>query len=199
MLLDCRSLEIQQIPLASDDTRLVVCNTGLKHELASSEYNRRREECEEGVRLLARRSPGIRSLRDASLADLEGLPDPILRRCRHVVTENERTVAAADALRERDAERVGRLMFESHRSLRDDYEVSCPELDVLVESAAHIDGVFGARMTGGGFGGCTVNLIRADIYDAFVETVSSDYRQRYGRDPETYAFVAADGASELLA
>jgi galactokinase len=199
MLLDCRSLEIQQIPLADDGTRLVVCDTGVKHELAASEYNRRREECEEGVRLIAKRRPGIRSLRDASLADLDELPDTILRRCRHVITENERTVAAAEALRERNAERVGQLMFESHRSLRDEYEVSCPELDTLVESAARIDGVYGARMTGGGFGGCTVNLIRSDIYDVFLKAVSSDYKLRFGRVPETYAFVAADGASEVRA
>jgi galactokinase len=110
-----------------------------------------------------------------------------------------RTVAAAEALRERNAERVGKLMFESHRSLRDDYEVSCPELDTLVESAARIDGVYGARMTGGGFGGCTVNLIRSDIYDVFLKAVSSDYKLRFGRVPETYAFVAADGASEVRA
>ena len=201
MLLDCRSLGRQQIPIAIAGARLVVCDTGVKHELASSEYNRRREECEEGVRLLSERIEGVVSLRDIAPADLDeygcDLPDVIARRCRHVVTENERTLGAADALKHNDAAEVGRLMFDSHRSLRDDYEVSCPELDLMVTAASEIEGVYGARMTGGGFGGCTVNLIRDEVFPTFTANVSAEYEARFGTRPEIYAFVAADGASEL--
>jgi galactokinase len=200
MLLDCRSLGRQQIPLAIPGTRLVVCDTGVKHELASSEYNRRREECEEGVRLLAQKID-IRSLRDVAQTDLDefgcDLPETIARRCRHVVSENERTLCAADALKHNDPTELGRLMFDSHRSLRDDYEVSCPELDVLVDAASRVSGVYGARMTGGGFGGCTVNLISRDAFERFSEDVSGAYEERFGTRPEIYAFVAADGASEI--
>jgi galactokinase len=200
MLLDCRSLGRQQIELALPGARLVVVNTDVKHELASTEYNRRREECEEGVRLLAQKID-IRSLRDVAPADLEeygcDLPETIARRCRHVVWENERTLGAADALKTNDAREVGRLMFDSHRSLRDDYEVSCPELDVLVDAASRVEGVYGARMTGGGFGGCTVNLLRDEAYDRFCKAVTEAFSRQFGKLPEIYAFVAADGASEV--
>jgi galactokinase len=203
MLLDCRSLEREHIPLSIKGACLVVCNTRVKHELASSEYNLRREECEEGVKLLTKKKADIKSLRDVTETDLErygcDLPETMARRCRHVVTENVRTLAAADALRLGDAAEVGRLMFDSHRSLRDDYEVSCPELDNLVSAASRVDGVFGARMTGGGFGGCTVNLIRSDVYEDFIACVTREYSARFDAEPEIYAFVAADGASELAA
>ena len=201
MLLDCRSLEIKQIPLAIECSMIAVCNTGVKHRLASSEYNRRREECEEGVRLLKQKNPKIKSLRDVTVSDIDSngcdLPDEIARRCRHVVTENERTLAAADALQGGDPQTVGWLMYESHRSLRDDYEVSCPELDTLVEAASKIDGVYGARMTGGGFGGCTVNFIREESFGEFSKEISTRYAERYQNEPEIYAFMAADGASEV--
>ena len=201
MLLDCRSLERQQIPLAMDGTMIAVCDTLVKHELASSEYNLRREECEEGVVQLRKSLPEINSLRDVTSKDLEkygvALPDTIARRCRHVVTENERTLAAADALRKRDPAEVGRLMYESHRSLRDDYQVSCPELDTLVDAASQIKGVFGARMTGGGFGGCTVNLISEKSLEHFQKELRNKYAERFGKEPEIYVFEAADGASEI--
>jgi galactokinase len=201
MLLDCRSLGRRQIPIAIQGARLVVCDTGVKHELASTEYNRRREECEEGVRLLAEQIEGVRSLRDIAPADLDEygcyLPDVIARRCRHVVGENERTLCAADALKHNDAAEVGRLMFDSHRSLRDDYEVSCPELDVLVNAASKVEGVYGARMTGGGFGGCTVNLIQDEVFAEFTAAVTAEYESQFGNKPQTYAFDAAEGASEI--
>jgi galactokinase len=178
MLLDCRSLEIRQISLSIKGTRIAVCDTGVKHKLASSEYNRRREECEEGVRLLKQKMPEIESLRDVTVGDLDAngrdLPDNIARRCRHVITENERTLAAAEALQHGDPKIVGRLMYESHRSLRDDYEVSCAELDTLVDAASKIEGVYGSRMTGGGFGGCTVNLIREESFESFLKRCRPD-------------------------
>jgi galactokinase len=201
MLLDCRSLEIDYIPLILDEVAIVVIDTKVKHSLASSEYNTRREECEKGVEVLKKYLPYINSLRDVTPADLyvqgDALSDVILRRCRHVVTENDRTVAAARALREQDFEAVGKLMFESHRSLRVDYEVSCPELDTLVETAATVDGVFGSRMTGGGFGGCTVTLVRkGSVEDLRLNCVEAYFAQ-FGREPDVYTFKVASGASEL--
>src|SRR5262249_7014254 len=161
--------KITQIPFETADTITVVCNTGVKHSLASTEYNTRRKECEEGVKLLREHIPNIRALRDVSADDLEkyksSLPEVVYRRCHHVVTENARTLEAAEFLKEHKFSEAGRLMFGSHRSLRDDYEVSSVELDALVEIAENVDGVYGARMTGGGFGGCTVNLIRRVAFD----------------------------------
>ena len=201
MLLDCRSLERQQISFETEDAMTVVVNTGVKHSLASSEYNKRREECEEGVRILQKHRVEIRALRDVSIDELEEcrseLSDVVYRRCRHIITENERTLKAAEHFRKTELSEAGRLMFESHRSLRDDYEVSCPELDMLVEIAADVDGVFGARMTGGGFGGCTINQIERDAFDRFSESVSQRYAERFGKGPEIYTFKTADGASEL--
>ena len=201
MLLDCRSREIEYIPLELGDAAIVVCDTKVKHELASSAYNERRRECEEGVELMKKDLPEITALRDVSLDDflrLESkLPEPVRSRCRHVITENGRTVEAADAFSHGRLEEAGKLMFESHRSLKEDYEVSAPELDVLVDSARSVEGVYGARMTGGGFGGCTVNLLDRASIDRFRETVTKHYEARFGFEPEIYLFQAADGASEL--
>ena len=203
MLLDCRSLEVDYIPLVLDEVAIVVIDTKVKHSLASSEYNTRREECEKGVEVLKKYLPYINSLRDVTPADLyvqgDALSDVILRRCRHVVTENDRTVAAAGALREQDFAAVGKLMFESHRSLRVDYEVSCPELDTLVEAAATVDGVFGSRMTGGGFGGCTVTLVRKGSVEDLRLSCVEAYYARFAKEPEVYTFKVASGASELTA
>ena len=203
MLLDCRSLEIDYVPVANDDVSFAVIDTKVKHNLASSEYNTRRAECESGVRMLQEHIPDINSLRDVTTDVLErfgaALPDNIRKRCRHVVTENQRTLAAAEAFRQYDFARAGRFMFESHRSLRDDYEVSCAELDLLVESAEAIDGVYGARMTGGGFGGCSVNLVRNDAVKLLKEITARDYTARFGFEPDFYVFQPADGASEIAA
>jgi galactokinase len=197
LMLDCRSLEYQLLPMP-DNFRLVVCNSMVRHELASGEYNRRRADCEEGVKLLQPHLPEIRALRDVEVADLEAwkqvLPSTVYRRCRHVVTEDQRVLAAAKALQSGEAERFGNLMYESHTSLRDDYEVSCKELDLLVDLASSRAGVYGARMTGGGFGGCTVNLLRADAADSFKEHISQAYREATGIIPEIYVCEPAQGA-----
>lgn len=202
LLIDCRSLEATQIPLGLIDVAVVVCDTNIRHELATSEYNRRRAECERGVELLRELLPGTHSLRDISDADFQKfehqLPEKIGGRCRHVVTENARTLAAAEALRAGDWEEAGRLMTLSHISLRDDYEVSSAELDLLVDIAARIEGVLGARMTGGGFGGCTVNLVRRSALVEFQELISSEYRKVIGLDPTIYVVEAAGGASEII-
>src|SRR3954468_4503858 len=179
MLLDTRSLDASPLPIP-EDVQVIVCNTMTKHTLASDGYNERRADCEAGVRALAVRMPRIRALRDVTFADLEAnrdvLPDPIYRRCRHVVTENARTLSAADALKDGDITRFGVLMGASHASLRDDYEVSTRELDAMVEAAMEAEGVIGARMTGGGFGGCTVNLVRRESAAAFAAQVADRYQ-----------------------
>jgi galactokinase len=197
LMLDCRSLEYQLIPVPRD-LRLVVCNSMVRHEHASGEYNLRRADCETGVRLLARHLPGIRALRDVGMADLEkykhALPETIYRRCRHVVSEDQRVLDAAKALAAGDAAGVGRLMYASHASLRDDYEVSCKELDLLVDLAASSPGVYGARMTGGGFGGCTVNLVRGECAAAFEAQMARTYQQATGIAPDIYVCEPAQGA-----
>jgi galactokinase len=201
MLLDCRSLETDFIPFESDDLATVVLDTKVEHSLASNEYNKRREECEAGVELLKKHLPSIKALRDVRIDELEqfksDLTEVVYRRCRHVITENERTLKAAEYFKKNDVESAGKLMFESHRSLRDDYEVSCPELDTLVEIAGANTTVLGARMTGGGFGGCTVNIVRKNGLDRFLDDVRSTYERVYKREPGIYEFSAADGASEV--
>jgi len=200
LLLDCRSLEERSVPLP-DTLRLVVCHSGVRHALASGEYNARRAQCEEGVRALAEVNPGVRSLRDATPALLEEnrgrIPPVVFARCHHVVSENERTQEAAAALERLDLATVGRLMAASHASLRDEYEVSCRELDLLVDAAVPLEGVFGARMTGAGFGGCTVNLVRTEAVPAFCEQVTRAFERVTGRKPKIYQSAAAAGACEL--
>lgn len=197
LMLDCRSLAFDPLPISSD-VRIVVCNTKVKHSVAGGEYNDRRRDCEAGVRHLQRSLPRIRALRDVTLAHLEqfgrDLPEVTYRRCRHVISENERVLTAAAALKRGDLAEFGKLMAQSHVSLRDDYEVSCKELDAMVEIASKFDGVYGARMTGGGFGGCTVNLVQALLVDEFKRAVAPKYECATGLVPEIYVCWAAEGA-----
>ena len=197
--LDCRSLDYRPVPIAGE-VRLVICNTMVKHEIAHGEYNQRRAECEEGVRILAKKLPGITALRDVSLADLNRhggyLHRVIYKRCRHVITENARVIDAAASLVSGDLIKFGRLMYESHRSLRDDYEVSSPELDTMVKLAREAEGVYGARMTGGGFGGCTINLVKADKVDDFKRLIATGYEQVTGIAPEIYCLTAVGGVEQ---
>jgi galactokinase len=191
LMLDTRSLEYELLPLPGN-VRVVVCNTMVKHDLAAGEYNNRRSECETAARMLGR------SLRDVTLPDLGNLPETIYRRARHVLTENARAESAAAALRSNKLDEFGRLMQDSHRSLRDDYEVSCRELDIMVEIASSLDGVYGARMTGGGFGGCTVNLVDADGVEEFRRTVVERYQKATGVHPEVYICAIASGVEEVV-
>jgi galactokinase len=199
LLLDTRTLAATFVPLPAD-VAIVVGNTMTKHTLATDGYNERRADCEAGVRALAVRLARIRALRDVSFADLEAnadvLSERVYRRCRHVVTENARTLSAAEALRDGDLARFGVLMGASHASLRDDYEVSTPELDAMVE-AAREHGAIGARMTGGGFGGCTVNLVKADDAARFARDLATAYEARTGRTPEIYTCRPANGVEAL--
>jgi galactokinase len=200
LMLDCRTLAFELLPLPAT-TRMVICNSMVKHQLAAGEYNQRRAACEEGVRILRRGRPTIQSLRDVSVEELESsrdqLPDVIYRRCRHVVTENARVQRAAIMLREGNLRGFGELMAQSHTSLRDDYEVSCRELDTLVEIARRQPGLHGARMTGGGFGGCTINLVSAEHAADFRQNVANAYERAAGLVPEIYISTAADGASQV--
>jgi galactokinase len=200
MLLDCRSLAVRYVRIPSNLT-LVICNTMVKHSLASGEYNVRRAQCEECVLYFARFRPGIRALRDVTVQDIEqhgaGLTEVLLRRCRHVVTENDRTVRAADALDSGDVPTLGGLMYDSHASLRDDYEVSCSELDLLVDIARNTAGVLGARMTGGGFGGCAIALVERSRVDDVVPHISRAYEAATGFHADIYTSDAEDGAHGL--
>jgi galactokinase len=198
--LDCRSLEFQFVPIPAG-IQLVVCNTMVKHDLATGAYNTRREECEAGVRYFAKWDPAIRALRDVSVELLDqhahDLPLAIRKRCAHVIRENQRTQDAARALIAGDVVRVGELMRESHRSLRDLYQVSCEELDIMVEAAEGLPGFCGGRMTGGGFGGCTINLVREENSQDFAREIAGRYRQKTGIAPDVYLCSAEDGAGEL--
>jgi len=200
LLLDCRSLQHEFVKIPAD-LQFVICNTMVKHELASSEYNARRGECEEGVRILRKAFSEIRALRDVSLSQLDehrrNLPLRVFARCRHVITENARVKNAVEAFRREDRQALGQLMRDSHRSLRDDYEVSCQELDLMVEIAAAQPGLIGARMTGGGFGGCTINLVECAAVSDFRRNVAAAYFSKAGLTPDIFVSPATDGAQQI--
>jgi galactokinase len=189
LFIDCRTNEHRHIPLDPDYT-IVMVNTMVKRELTTSAYNERRRQCEEGVRILGKRLPKIEALRDVTPEDFEQfketLPELIAKRCRHVVYENARVIEAVEALESGDMERFGGLMYESHSSLRHDYEVSCTELDFLVETARGLPGTAGARMTGAGFGGCTVNIVEREKTEGFVGAVQKRYLNETGFEAEVY-------------
>jgi galactokinase len=202
LLLDTRSLTFTYEPLPEAAT-FVVCNTMVKHAHATGGYNDRHAECVAGTEALAKRFPGIRALRDATLEQLAAvtpdMPDTIVRRCRHVITENARVLDAGAALKSGDFAGFGRLMNASHASMRDDFAISAPEVDTMVELAVGFGArVFGARMTGGGFGGCTVNLVTADAVDDFVTYIAAAYREATSIEPAVYLGVGAPGAGPLV-
>jgi galactokinase len=200
LLLDCRSLGWRLVPL-DPKARIVICNSMVHHEHAAGEYNQRRRDCERGVALLAEALPGIKALRDVTSVQLQQhagvLPEAIHRRCRHVVSENERTERAAAALESGDLALFGTLMGQSHASLRDDFEVSCPEVDRLVEIAAAAPGVIGARMTGGGFGGCVVCLVEAGAVERFSHSVAPAYLEATGIAPDIFTTSPGPGVGAV--
>ena len=193
LLIDCRSLQTTSVPLPHG-TVAVILDTSTRRGLVDSAYNERRAQCEAAARYF-----GVPALRDVSLerfeAEAGGLDEVTLRRARHIITENARTVAAADAMARGDAAEMGRLMDASHASMRDDFEISGPELNVMVDCARQAPGCFGARMTGGGFAGCAVALVQADRADEFAARVSADYEAATGLTPAIYISVASNGAS----
>jgi galactokinase len=200
MILDCRSLDYRSLPIPSS-VRLVISNTMVRHDLASSEYNLRRRDCEQGVALLSPVLGPIKALRDVSVEDLSQhadlLPGVTFRRCRHIVTENARTLQAAEALERGDVDEFGRLMVRSHASMRDDYEISCAELDIMVEAALSQKGVHGSRMTGGGFGGCTISLVDAPAVEDFKANVAEAYRQATGMVPTIFTCIPGPGVGPV--
>jgi galactokinase len=200
ILLDCRTLQGSHVPLALGTAAIVVLDSQVKHDLATSAYNERRAQCEQGVRQIASEHPNVRALRDVSpelLAQYERRFDPTLyRRCRHVVGENVRTLRAVDAFEQGNLKVAGALMLESHASLRDDYEVSCAALDFLVDEMRDRQGVYGARMTGGGFGGCVIALVASEAVGPLVRRVSAEYQERFGVAPQGFVTRASEGARE---
>jgi galactokinase len=198
VLLDCRSLAFQLVSIP-ENVRFVISNTKVKHQHSGGEYNRRREECETATKILSQTYPEVRSLRDVSRQQLtavaDRMPTLLYKRALHVITENERVMQTAAGFRARDLQQVGQLMRDSHRSLRDDYEVSCRELDVMVEAAESLAGYYGGRMTGGGFGGCTVNLVDHSKAHEFAEKVAERYQRATGVSPDVFICFPADGAA----
>ncbi len=199
MLLDCRSQEVKLVPFAAGDISVLITNSNVKHELTGGEYAQRRAQCEAAAKTL-----GVTTLREANMPQLEAarerLGDVNYRRARHVVGEIERTVKAADALCAHRWSEVGQLMYASHESLRDDYEVSCPELDLLVALAQEMGqdgGVIGSRMTGGGFGGCTVSLVRTESAANIAQTIRDRYQKETGIEPTLFTTRPAQGARVL--
>ncbi|MGD8399764.1 MAG: galactokinase [Bacillota bacterium] len=198
MFLDCRTLRFELVPLELGDYRVVICHSGVKHQLVASEYNRRRQSCQAGVAVLQQAVPTVKALRDVDPAMLEqyrtALGPEIYRRCRHIVSENQRVLESIAALRRGELTHFGQLMNQSHDSLRDDYEVSCAEVDLLIDLARRTPGVLGARITGGGFGGCTVNLVAAAAAPRFIREVGQAYREQTGNEPRFFSCVPAGGA-----
>ncbi len=197
LLIDCRSLGFEVVPFPSGIS-ILVCDTGVKRELASSEYNKRREECQLGVKELSLVLPKIRALRDVKLSafiEHENLLSVTIRkRCRHVIDENRRVLEAAADLKRNDLGDFGKLMYQSHLSLKNNYEVSCDELDAVVDIAASTDGVFGARMTGAGFGGSVVCLVAEENIQLLESNLLEHYPRITGLEPKVYIFEIEDGA-----
>lgn len=198
LFLDCRSLDFEHVPFPSDDFTVVIMNTRVRRELTGSEYNERRAQCEEGVRLLAENISGVTALRDVTVADFElyamGLPTLVRDRCRHVVYENMRVESLVQTLMDRDSSLMGELLKASHEDLRELYGVSCPELDAMVNIASEVDGVIGARMTGAGFGGCAIAVTQKGAEAELKAKVFKEYPDMTGIEPEVYISTASDGA-----
>jgi galactokinase len=202
LFIDCRSLEMLHVPVIDATSSLLVADTRVKHSLASSAYNQRREECEAAVKRLQEVLPHVRALRDVSSSDLEQhghlLSELLFRRARHVVSENERVEKTVALLKNNQLEAVGDLLVASHRSLQHDYEVSCPELDVLVDTAIRQPGVLGARMTGGGFGGSIVCLTRTAALDSVQKALVSALQREFGQVPRFWVTKGGQGVGELF-
>lgn len=199
--LDCRSLEYEMYPFRNPNLEIVLCDTNVRRELASSEYNIRRRQCEEGVRILQKYNSDIESLRDVERPLLETyrreMSPVVYNRCRFVVEENIRVTEASEALVKDAYDLFGQKMYESHAGLRDLYEVSCPELDILVEIAGSAEGVYGSRMMGGGFGGCTISLVNKKTTQKFIATIQQEYSKKTGNDLPIYRALIADGTKRM--
>jgi galactokinase len=194
LFLDCRSMEWSDVPVST--AKFIVCNTMTKHDLAAGEYNTRREECEAAAKFFE-----TRSLRDVTIEEFESrsdeMPQNLRKRARHVLTENQRVLASIEALKDGDLKRFGGFIDESHASLRDDFEVSCRELDIMAAITRGQDGVLGSRMIGGGFGGCTIGLVEAGDHSRMVQNISQEFKKETGVEPEIYEFSISGGVCEI--
>ncbi|HPK04603.1 MAG TPA: galactokinase [Bacteroidales bacterium] len=199
--LDCRSLDYEMIPFNPEGYKLLLIDTRIKHALAGSEYNVRREQCEEGVEIIRKRHPEVLNLRDVSenmlFESKVNMPEIVFQRCHYVIQENKRLLRACEALKNDDLISFGTEMYGSHHGLSTQYEVSCDRLDFLVEIAQKFDGVIGSRMMGGGFGGCTINLVFEKVYDEFRQRVNTDFEMQFGEKPLYYEVSIDDGARKI--
>jgi galactokinase len=199
--LDCRSLEHEYYPIDLGAYQILLINSNVKHSLASTEYNTRRQECETGVGILSKYHPEVKSLRDVTISMLDAyrdeLPEVIFRRCKFVVEENDRVLKSCAALNAGQLELLGQLIYQSHEGLSKDYEVSCPELDFLVELSLDKDYVLGSRMMGGGFGGCTLNVIRKDKVQDFIKLAEVLYREKFAKSPTPILVSIEEGSSKI--
>lgn len=197
--LDCRSLEYEYVPLRLEGYKILLLNTNVKHSLSSSEYNTRRKQCEQGVAWVKEYHPEVKSLRDVTIEMLQQYVQPkdqlIFTRCKYVVEENIRLLEGCEDLKKGNLEALGKKMFRTHEGLSKEYEVSCKELDYLVDYVKGNSSVVGARMMGGGFGGCTINLVKEEAIDALVKQVSKDYQKAMNRELSAYIAVIEDGSS----
>jgi galactokinase len=199
--LDCQDLSFEYFPFNFPNYTLILCNTGVKHNLGDSEYNQRRTECEEGIRILQFAFPQVDSLRDATIPMLRSqadkLPPIVFQRCKYVVEEIERVDVACKALENNDLKTFGQKMYETHEGLSHDYQVSCLELDFLVEHSQNFEAVVGARMMGGGFGGCTLNLVETSAADEFIKNISLAYHETFNIHLQSYIVNISNGVEEL--
>lgn len=208
LFIDCQTLKYQHIPFSLGDLSLVAVNSGVTHQLVKSEYNQRRKECEKGVKLI-NQLHSAKTGTAASFENLRGidmpifmqysssLPPVIAQRCRHVISENERVLKAVEVLKKNDLKSLGQLMNQSHQSMKEDYEISCPEIDCLVESAQSFPNCLGSRMTGGGFGGCTINLVNTTQIPQFQNHLSNSYKTHFARTCQFFDFKIVNGAEEF--
>jgi galactokinase len=199
--LDCRSLEYEFVPLKLEGYKILLLNTNVKHSLASSEYNTRRQQCEEGVTMIRKHYPEVKSLRDATLEmvnqHVKG-NEVIYRRCKYVIEENTRLLEGCEDLKKGDIGALGAKMYRSHEGLSKEYEVSCPELDFLVDSVRNKPDVLGARMMGGGFGGCTINLVKETVIDGLISELSTRYNKEMNKELTPYIAQIEDGSSVVI-
>jgi galactokinase len=199
ILLDCRSLDYSYVPLETGDYCFLLVNSHVHHSLAETEYNTRRQQCGEAVQIIKKKYPEVKSLRDVSTGILEDqkniLPELLYRRARFVVEENQRVLLAVKALEKGDLRQLGQLLYQSHSGLQKDYEVSCPEIDFLVDYTRDNPGVLGSRIMGGGFGGCSLNLIHKDAVAGLIEELSPAYRDKFGKSLSWFVANPSGGTS----
>jgi galactokinase len=201
MKLDCRSLDFEYYPIFWDDVKILLCDTTVRRTLAGSEYNIRRNQCETGVQIIKKAYPNVESLRDVSKEMLieheDDLDEIVFKRCKYVIHENQRVNDSCEALLKKDLEKFGKLMYLSHYGLRDNYEVSCKELDILVDATENLDGILGSRMMGGGFGGCTINLVKIDKLDESIEKIKIYYNKKASTYPKFHVVSINEGTHLL--